>query len=209
MPGTDWWLTVGSQDITNASGATNVSGLDSWGWTTTALTTGFTNAVTADFLSSSDDTPPHILTNASGDVLQSPIMFGNYSHQLLVAQFLERLPNRLVVEFYAAFTVASANESATHIGLHNGAALVAAVFSDATNFQLSNGVTTDAGALVDNLFHQWRIVVDKATSLIEWFIDGISQGTVAITQDVWPAAFRMAASTTNRQGLSWVHIWYE
>jgi hypothetical protein len=207
-PGTDFWFQAGAQDMFTASGATNTSGLDSFGWTTTSLD-AFTNAVTADFMSSADDTPPHILANASGDVLGSPKIFGSYSHALQAGQFLGYMPTRLCIEMYAAFTVATANESATNIGLHNGSALVASIYSNTDNFVLSNGTATDVGAAVDNAFHQWKIVVDSATSLQEWFIDGTSQGTVAIKADVWPVSFICTTSTTNRWGISWAHLWYE
>jgi hypothetical protein len=208
IPATDYWWMAGSADSGTASGATNISGLDSYGWTTTSLGS-YTNLVTGDFMSSSDDTPPHQLANASGDLLGSPKVFGSYSHQLAVGQTLGQLPTRLMCEFYGAFTVDSANESATNMGFHNGSALVASIYSDATNFQLSNGATTDAGAATDNAFHQFKIQVNSADSLITWWIDGTSQGTLAVTQDVWPVSFIAVASTTNRWGLSWVRCWYE
>ena len=207
MPGTDFWIVAGSADAITASGATNLSGLDSFGWTTTTL--GFTNSVTADFMSSADDTPPIIQGADTTDVLRSPIIFGNYSHQLLVGQKLGYLPTRLIVDFYGAFTVASANEAGTYMGFHNGAAIVAAIYSDGTNFILSNGSVTDVGALIDNLYHQWRVIVHSVPGTIEWKIDGVSQGTVAILPDVWPAALGCVAGTTNRWALSWAHVWYE
>jgi hypothetical protein len=160
-------------------------------------------------MSSSDDTPPQFTTNASGDNLSSPILFGNYSHQLAVGQTFGFLPTRLVCEIYGAFTTDSTDESATNMGFHNGSALVASIYSDSTNFQLSNGATTDAGALSDNAFHQWKISVNSADSLISWSQDGTPQGTLALTQDVWPVAFVCIASTNNRWALSWAHIWYE
>lgn len=209
VPGTDYWLVAGSADPVTASGATNLSGLDSFGWTTTTM--GFTNTVTADFMSSADDTPPIFQGADAGDILRSPLIFGNYSHRLLVGQKLGYLPTRLMVEFYGAFTTATADESTTHMGLHNGSAIVGAIYADGTNFQLSNGVTTDAGAVVDNSYHQWRLQANSADSLFTWWIDGTSQGTLAITQDVWPAGFQATAvaAGTNRFALSWLHIWYE
>ena len=205
-PATDYWFYTGP-DVSVASGATNISGLDSFGWTTTSL--AFTNLVTGDFMAAADDTPIHLLTNADLDVLQSPIMFGSYAHQQFVKSILGYEPTRLCAEFYAAFTVATADETASHIGFYNGAAVVMAINSDGTLFELYNGSTKDNGAAVDNAYHLWKIAVDKGAGTAEWFIDGTSQGTLAITQDVWPAAFRMAASTTNRPALSWAHVWYE
>lgn len=206
MPGTDYWLFAGSGDLTTASGATNLAGLDSYGWTTTSVV--FTNTVTGDFLSSTDHTPPNFSANAGSDVISSPAIFGSYSHALAAGQHLGYMPTKLGVEFYGAFLTASADESATNIGLHNGSALVASVYSDATNFQLSNGVTTDAGAAIDNSYHQFRILMTQGSTM-QWWIDGTSQGTLAITQDVYPVAFVATASTTNRWAVSWVHVWYE
>lgn len=207
MVGTDYWLFAGSGDLTTASGATNLAGLDSYGWTTTSIV--YTNAVTGDFFSSSDQTPPNFSANASGDVLSSPAIFGGHAHARAAGQHLGYMPTRLICEFYGAFITASADESATNMGLHNGSALVASIYSDATVFRLSNGSTTDAGATVDNSYHQWKIVMDSTTSLMEWFIDGTSQGTLAITQDVYPVAFVTTASTTNRWALVWAHIYYD
>lgn len=205
--GTDYWIVAGNQDMFTASGATNISGLDSYGWVTTSLD-AHTNTTTADFMSSADDTPPHILANASGDALSSPFIFGNYSHALLAGQILGHLPTKLTAEFYAAFTVASADETGTYMGFHSSGKSMS-IYSDATNFLLSSSGTEDAGIAVDNAYHQWRIVVDSSTSLCEWFVDGTSQGSIAVEADAWPMAFECVASTTNRFALSWAHIWYE
>lgn len=206
QPGTDWWYSAGNLDAPVTGAADVAGGLSGWGWTTTSLV--HTNLVTADFWSSSDDTPPHVLANASGDLLASPAIFGSYSQRLLAAQFLGYLPTKLVLEFYGAFTVASADEAATYMGFHNGSAITAAVYSNATNFLLSNGSTTLTGPAVDNAFHQWRITT-TAGGTHEFWVDGTSYGTLAITADVWPAALIVAASTTNRFALAWAHIWVE
>jgi hypothetical protein len=136
-------------------------------------------------------------------------MFGSYHHANLVAQTLGYVPDKLILEWKGAFTVASADEVGTYMGWHNGAAITMAVYSNATNFLLSNGSTTDAGIAVDNALHTWKIVISKAAGTAEWFVDGTSQGTLVITQDVWPAAFICAASTTNRWSLTFAHAWYE
>lgn len=206
LPGTDFWFNAGNPDSSVTGAADAAGGLSGWGWTTTSLV--FTNLKTADFFSPTDDTPPHLLADASADALASPVIFGSYSQRLLAQQFLGYLPTKLICEFYGAFTVASANESATNMGLHTGSVLVASIYSDGTNFQLSNGATLDAGAAIDNAFHTWKIVTTFGGTH-EWFIDGTSQGTLAITADVWPTAFICTASITNRFGISWVHIYYE
>jgi hypothetical protein len=206
QPGTDYWFAAANADSSVTGAADVAGGLSGWGWTTTSLV--FTNLVTADFFSSSDDTPPHLLANASGDLLASPAFFGSYSHRLLAGQILGYLPSKLCLEFYGAFTVASADEATTSMGWHNGAAVTASIYSNATNFLLYNGVTTDAGPAVDNAYHLWRIDTTFGGTH-EWFVDGTSQGTLAITADVWPAAFVAIANTTNRFALAWVHAWFE
>lgn len=207
--GTDYWISGGSADIITASGATNQSGLDSFGWTTTSLV--HSNLVTGDFMSSSDDTPPHILTDALDDELGSPMIFGSYSHALAAAQLLGRLPIRIVAEFYAAFTVASANETASWIGfVRPGAgAMATVIISNGTNFLLRNaaGTNSAAGDAVSTGFHQWRMVVDPTTT--SWYIDGVAQPTLPTVADQWPAGFGLHAGTTNRLGLAWAHVWYE
>lgn len=206
QPGTDFWLLAGHADPVTASGATNILGLDSYGWTITSIVD--THTTTGDFFSSADDTPMNWSANAASDVLGSPLVFGNYTHRLAAAQFLGYLPTRFVCEFYGAFLTASADEAATFIGMFNSA-LVGAVYSDATNFRLSNASATDAGAAVDNAYHLWRIVFDSASSLMTWYDNDVSQGTVAIKADGWPAGFGFSTSTTNRPALAFAHLWYE
>lgn len=206
---TDYWLApTGAGDLVAASGATNISGLDSYGWTTTSL--AVVAAVTGDFLSSADDVAGLIRGDAASDLIASPGIFGNGTHQLLVSKTLGFLPDKLIAEWTGAFTVASANEATTYMGFHNGAAITMAIISDSSTFLLSNGVSTDAGAAVDNAVHTWKIEISKAAGTATWYIDGTSQGTLAITQDVWPAAFICAAGTTNRWTLAgYLHIYYE
>lgn len=203
----DYWLYAGSADPVTASGATNLSGLDSFGWTTTSVV--FTNTVTADFLSSADDTPPNYNANASGDLIRSPLVLGDYAHANAVSAKLGFTPTRLIVEFYGALSTRTADESATYIGLDNASAVVMAVYSDSANFVLNNGSATEVGAAIDSLYHLFRLELDSTTGLCTWFIDGASQGTLAIIQDVWPAAFAAVASTTNRWNVNFVHVWYE
>ena len=205
MPGTDYWIVASSADMVTASGATNLSGLDSFGWTTTTL--GVTNLATADFMSSADDTPPIIQGADTTDVLKSPVIFGNYSHQLLASKLLGYMPTQLIAEFYGAFTVATANETGSFMGLDNAAGSTALIHSNTNNFALKCGANTDVGAAVDNAYHLWKIVVGSTTT--EWFIDGVSQGTVTTTVDVWPSGFACEAFTTNRWALSWGHVFYE
>lgn len=204
---TDFWIFAGNNDLVTVQAATNVAGLSGWGWTATSVL--YTNDSTGDFLSSADDTPPNFSADANADQLVSPRVFGSYAHGLMVSKILGKLPTKLILEFYGAFPTASASEAATFMGLNDGGTAGAFIYSDGTNFQLSNGTNLDAGALIDNLYHLWKIVINSVTGLIEWFQDGVSQGTIAVPTDVFPLALKCAASTTNRWAMSWAHVWYE
>lgn len=200
---TDYW--IGASNAVALGASTAVGAIASAGWVATSV--AFTNTKTADFLSSSDDTPANYGADANADVLLSPIIFGNYAHALGVSKTLGYFPTQLCAEWYGAFTTASANEAGTYMGFKN-TALVGAIISDGTNFKLSNQAgTTDAGAAIDTSYHTWKIIVD-ATNM-EWFIDGTSQGTVATSADQWPCGFGWTASTTNRPALAWGHVWYQ
>lgn len=211
-PGTDFWFVPGPE-VTTAE----VSGtlLSDFGWTTTSLVE--TAGSGGDFLASADvGTPPHLLTNAASDLLQSPSIFGDYIHGQQAAEFLGYSPTQLIVDFYAAMTVHSANETATGWGLVEAggtagtdADAMAWIFTDGSNFTLRSAADSDAGAADDAAWHRFRIVVSQGTTdAVEWFIDGTSQGTMDLQEDLWPCSFGMFASTTNRPGLAWVHIYY-
>src|SRR3990167_5162807 len=83
--GTDYWLhpTSGLDQAGAASTATGDE-LAENGWIATSLVN--TVGSGADFGSSSDPgTPNHFLTNATGDLLESPRLFGTYSHMRAAA----------------------------------------------------------------------------------------------------------------------------
>lgn len=209
--GTDYIWTPGTMTDLNAGGT--AGGLMTGrGWVTTSLT--FATPSANDFISSADAIGhAGVLTDASGDILRSPIMFGDYNHARAVQQILGYLPTSLVLEVGADFTVASANETQTAFGFleDGGTASVAndhlaAIYSDATNFGLRSGAASDAGAVVDNAYHVWKIVVNSTQ--VEWFIDAVSQGTIALEADEWPVSFFAHSLTTNRFNLGWVHIYY-
>jgi len=214
--GTDFWYVVNHADPLTASGATNLSGLDSFGWTATTLS--LSSATGGDFLSSATvGTPTATVFGADTDLLQSPTIFGDYSHGLMAGQILGHYPTRLALEVYAAFTTHSANETRTGFGLTEAggtsgtaADAMAWIHTDATNFTIRSGADSDAGAADDANYHQFKIVVKVGTTdAIEWFIDGTSQGTMDNQAALWPCSFGAYASTTNRLALAWAHLWYE
>ncbi len=213
--GTDYWAQFGIKSTLAPTGGGVLSEL---GWTTTSLVeTVMTGA--GDFLSTSDfSVPAHVLTNASGDLLESPSMFGDGAAAEAAAQILGHNPTTLSCEWYGSFTVVTGTSNRSGFGLvqDGGAAGTAAdqlawIYTDGTNFTLRSSGDSDAGAADDTDWHTWKIIVStgSATDAVEWFIDGTSQGTMDRITDQWPVSFGMHALTTNRPGLAWVHLWYE
>ena len=172
-----------------------------------------------DFLSSADrGIPAHFLTNATGDILQSPQVFGGVAHLEAATEILGFTPTRMTMDAIAAFSVASSDEETSAFGFFEAGATVstqadqmAVVVSDGTNFELASGGDTDLGALISTTWHKWRITIDAGgagTDAVEWFIDGTSQGTMDRQTDLWPAYFGLHTLTNNRLLLGVVHIWY-
>ena len=213
--GSDFWAVFGPESITSATARL----LSDQGWVTTSLAE--TAGTGADFLSSSDKAAPaHVLTDASGDLLQSPAVFGDYGHGLIAAKILGYQPATLNFEFYAALTVHSANEPRSGFGVveAGGTAGVdndamAWIHANAANFTIRSAADSDVGALLDTAWHKFKIVfknkVAAGTDMVEWFIDDVSQGTMDLQTDLFPVSIGMHALTTNRPALAWVHVWYE
>ena len=214
---TDYWIQFnGVANQTAAAAATNPGGLSGWLFTTTSLVP--TSGTAGDFNSSTDFTPSHSLTDGTADIFATPRIFGGYDQMQRVKDVLGYAPTELVVDQYAAFTVASANEVSTYFGLINstgaadGAGSGGCILSDGTNFRLVSDLGNDAGALIDNGWHLWRILYGSTNT--EWFDDIAtpgtlaSRGTITTEADIWPLAYVFRASTTNRVGVSWLHIFY-
>lgn len=241
--GTDYWLVLNSGfDILAAAATTVGEQIAENGWTATSLvnTAGsgsdmggglFTKSSTpyikaAPFAGSYGDagTPNHILTNASGDLLASPAIFGDAAHMEMAAILAGKstLPKYLIADFWAAFTVASADEVTSAIGFFEDGATIsteadqyAVVKSNGVNFQLAgNAATLNTGAVISTGWHKWKIViVYNAASVpsIYWYIDGAIQSTTAASgiNDEFPLKFGLHSLTTNRQGLGLTHIYYD
>lgn len=212
-PGTDFWIMAAN--IVAVAG-TFPDDLADYEWTTTSL--GLTAGSAADFITSADvGAPRTFLTNAAGDLLQSPVVFGDYAHALLAKQFLGYLPTKLNMEAYAAFSVGTSNETASCLGfVEDGGSIVTAndalatVFSDGTNFKLRSGAATSgAGALIDTNYHLWKIVVDATNCTLT--MDGANSISVATEADEFPVSFGLGcvAAGNNRIQLAWAHIWYD
>ena len=216
MAGTDYWYVPGS----STTGATTFL-LSSRGWTTTSMV--LTAGVGADFMSAADKgTPRTALTNASGDLIQSPALFGDYNHarmaQIIMGEKI--LPRYLICDMFAAMTVASADEDQTAFGLFEDDATIstaadqmAAISSDGVNFKLRSGADSDVSSIaVDNAYHWFRIQIDRSISAVTdgvaWYIDSVLMGTIDREADEFPAYFGKHTLTTNRISLAWGHIYY-
>lgn len=217
MAGTDFWM-MPSANGQDTSG--NAHELSDYGWTTTSLVP--TAGSGADLITSADKgVPGHTLTNASGDILGSPALFGDYYHALQAARIAgmgNNLPRLLVAEFVASFSVASADENQSAIGFFEDGATIstqadqlAVIYSNGVNFKLISGAdsTGSTGAAIDTSWHLWKIELNVAEQVAKWYIDGTYQGSIAIETDEFPCKFGMHALTTNRPLLGWVHVYYE
>lgn len=211
--GYEFWLVPGHVDIVVVQAATN-RGLSGAGWTgAIAANASVTEGSAGDFLSSADIDPTRIVVGSTNTQLASPRIFGSYDHGLVAARFLGAMPTKLCTEFFARFSVASANEATSFIGFHTPAGTditaaggAAGIMSDGTNFRLKSDAGDDAGAAIDTAWHKWRIEVGASTT--EWFIDDATQGTITTEADIWPTSWRIASGTTNRPQVAWARVYY-
>lgn len=173
-------------------------------------------------------TPNHVLTDASGDLLASPGIFGDYQGAYMAMRLAGKnvMPRYLVMEFMGSMTVASANEPRSGWGFHNAGATVsvqatqyAFISSNGTNFILAGASATMAtGPAIDTNWHLWRIVVQfpggttaNASVNCYAYMDNTIFSTTAGAgvQDQFPLKFGMHALTTNRPGLGNMRIYYD
>lgn len=210
--GYEYWTLFGHADWITVMSSSNNGG-SGYGWTMTSL--GVTEGSAGDFLSQADHTPTFCLFNAASDALVSPRVFGSYDAGIMAQRFLGYPPTTLTLEFYAAFTTASANETTTFIGMVAPSCVDAAAAGSggairsggtASTFFLTSDNGSDAGANIDTGYHLWRIVYGATTT--EWFIDDVSQGTITTETDIWPLSFKAFAGTTNRLALVYARVYY-
>lgn len=219
--GTDYWYFAGSA----TNGATTFL-LSSRGWTTTSLTLGAGSG--GDFMASGDKgTPRNAAQNAQNDLIQSPQIFGDYTHAR-IAQIIMRekqLPRYLICDAFATFSVVANNENTTALGFVEAAGSIvtandamAVVVSDATNWVGRSGSdSVTGGTAVDTNPHWFRIILDRgsATSAAitdgaRLYVDGVSQGTFDIQADLAPFSFGAGSGGANNLvQLHVAHIYYE
>lgn len=187
------------------------------GWTATSWTA--LSAGTGDFNTTADFAPAGIGLNTVGSALSvrfQTLLFGSYAHRAMATDILGYEPTKLCFKVWASFAVNTANESNTGFGFVTtinattaDGEKVAWIHSDGTNFTFRQNTNTDAGAAKDTSFHEYVVKID-ATNM-EWFIDGVSQGTLSTPTDVWPVTWQAngAAGRTNTVQLTDLVIWYE
>ena len=206
---TDYWLAPGPGALTATTGFT---------FTSLVATVGSG----ADLMSSTDvGTPAAIETNATGDLLQSPAIFADYSHALAAAKIMgmnNRLPTKFVVEMYVSWPVASADEDQSAIGLFEDGATIstaadqlAVVYSNGVNFLFKNGAGTGTvtGPVIATTPKLYKMVLDKTAGDIKCFVDNTYYAALTLEADEFPAYFGLHSLTTNTIALHWAHLWYD
>lgn len=236
--GTDYWLNMnpGADEFAAASATdpTAFQNLAEHGWTSTSLVN--TAGAAADFMGGAFTpvfdagtfgdmaSPNHVLTNATGDLLASPAIFGDAAHgyQAAILAGKRTLPRYLIAEFFAAFTVASADETQSAVGFFEDGATVsvaadqyAVVRSNGTNFLLDgNAANMVTGPLIATTWSFWKIVLAFNGALgpnVFAYRDGtiFSQTAGVGAQDEFPLKFGLHTLTTNRIGMGVLHIFYD
>lgn len=247
--GTDYWLNWNSGfDLAAAASTAIGEQLAENGWVCTSLvnTAGsgadaagglFTKATTpgpksGNFGGSYGDAgiPNHMLTNASGDLLASPAIFGDAVHteQAAILAGKSTLPRYLIADFWASMSVASAAEVRSSFGFFEDGATDTTVEADqyaviqsggtGANFLLAGNAATMAQlgsvASISTGWHKWKIVLQfngASGPNVYAYMDGALQNTTpgVGASDEFPLRFGMGALTTNRPLLGAVHIYYD
>lgn len=231
--GTDYWLhpTSGLDQAAAASTATGDE-LAENGWIATSLVN--TVGAGGDFGSLGDTTRTenHFLTNGSGDLLESPRMFGSYAHMRAASDIMgwRNLPDYLIARFWGAMTVHTADEVTSGWGFIEDAGGMATeavqagfISSDGTNFQIGANAATPVNLKADDaVWNEFVIVIalNGTTPTAYGYINptwrayepppiGAALGSIALAADELPYGFGFHALTTNRPGLGLTHIYYD
>ncbi len=232
--GTDYWLqpSPGFDQFGAASTATGDE-LAEKGWVATSLvnTAGSGADFGAGALGLADKgVPNHALTNASADLLKSPVIFGSYDHMWGAARVagMNRLPTDLVAEFWGSMSVFANDEPRSGWGFFEDggspateADQLAWISSDTTNFQIGGNAATPVNGAgsnqaADAAWHLFEIRIRRDSAGVAtafWKIDGIAQEAagvgLAIINDEMPCGFGFHALTTNRPLLGLTHVFYD
>ena len=234
--GTDYWLTFNPAfDIMAAAATTVGEQLAENGWTATLMVNtagagqdflgGLHTPVGGGFGTFGDAASPnHALTDTTGDILLSPALFGGAAHAWAAARILAKstMPRYLIAEFWAAFTVASADEATSAVGFFEDGATAsteadqyAVIRSNGVNFLLQgNASAMVTGPVIALTWAHWKIILDHqgatAPNIYAYRNNTIFSATAGVgAADEFPLKFGLHALTTNRIGLGPVHIYYD
>lgn len=217
---TDYWIGGDSVGALGSAGAGPT--LSDYGWTTTSLANVIGSA--ADFAAKADVGVPGSLgtDGGAGDLLKSPALFGDFVHMDAARYHLGAYPAYLMLEAWLKWGVASNNETTSGFGfIEDGGSPVTAadhlamMYSDGTNFGLRSGADSDAGAVVQTTPLGLRIRMKPGTTdKVQWFLRTaatggfVSQGTIDLETDEFPAIFGFGEGTSNTIQMFWAHVMY-
>lgn len=227
--GTDYWFMPALLDGTTVAGSNRL--VDN-GWTFEAehavggSGSNFLGGTLTAGVPATPGIPTHVALLATGDIVASPPVFGGYDHAMQASIIVGKRdrPTKLVMDVRAAFTTASADEPTSGFGMFEDATTtttatealqLAFISSNSANFELNTNASTaltDVGALVDNAWHDFRVVFDYDTTGVvraRWYIDRAYQGFIVPTQGEAPWAFGAHTLTTNVVKVGPVHIFYD
>lgn len=227
--GTDYWFTASAGIDVFAAVTTSGIELAEHGWTTTSLVN--TAGSGADLGSASDvGTPVSVKTDLTGDLLESPAIFGTYPHMRAAADIagMRDLPRFLIARFWGA-GIAVGTGSESHAGwgfvedgggVDTAADHAAFIGSDGTNFvfNANAGTAQSMGVAADTTWREWAIVMavteGKAYAYLapSWRSGspplGAANASLTLVTDEAPYSFGMHA-LTNDFALGITHIYYE
>jgi hypothetical protein len=228
--GTDYWFSPSLIMATATAGLNTVTAVG--GWTLEAEHGVLGSA--GDFLGGTltagvpgvPGVPTHAALLLTGDIIVSPVIFGGYAHAMAASQMVGKSvrPRKFVVDTFAAFTTASADEPTSGFGMFEDATTtttatealqLAFISSNSANFELNTNASTtltDVGAAVDNLYHIFRqeFLYDTAGVVrCNWYIDGVYQGYIVPTQAEAPWAWGAHTLTANVVKIAWAHLFYD
>lgn len=227
--GTDYWLQPSTAlDQFGAASTATGDELPENGWVATSLVNTAGSAATFGS-SATPGVTPHALTNASADLLKSPVIFGNYAHMRAAADIagMQALPRFLIARFWGSMSVHSADEPRSGWGfVEDGgspateADQAAWISSDSASFQIGCNAGTPADMVADDAsWHEFAIVLSVLEQKAYGYVDPTwrfgsppisdALGSVSLIAAEAPYSFGFHALSTNRPLLGLTHVYYE
>lgn len=205
-PGLEFWATFKHADVVNTMGSAN-EGWSGHGWGMFPTSGLVTDGSAGDVLSAADNDPTALNLDGSFGSATSACVFGGYDHALAAKRFLGYMPTTLSIEVFASFTTVANNDNSTYIGFTSALNTNCIINSDGTNFRFQDDVASDLGATADTAWHLFGITINASD--MEWFIDGVSQGTLTTQADRWPALVALVTGAgSNRLKVAWCRVYY-